>query len=157
MSRLTQMLNAKILMVLILLLTTLAAVWMLRPQDADQHNDVTAIAVQEDEHGTENSGSADGKTEPPHTEEGEIHLSAMQFKTAQLQLSTVTHQAIGQTKQLSGTLQLDTDQQAHVASLFAGQVEQVNVSTGQAVQRGQVLATVLIPELVEFSANLTTA
>jgi len=157
--------NAKILsIVLMLLVTTLVAVWMLRPQDADQDDhqhaasDGTATAAQADEHeAAPPSSSADGKTEDGHGEEGVIHLSAAQFKAAQLELAAVEHQAIAQLTQLTGTLQLDTDQQAHVATLFAGQVEQVNVSTGQAVQRGQVLATVLIPELVEFSANLTTA
>lgn len=158
MSRLPQFSKAKLLIIsVMLLLTALAAIWMLRPQDADQHDDATAIAVQADEHDTEKSNSADGKTESPHAEEGVIHLSAAQFKTAQLDLATVTRQQIGETLQLTGTLQLDTDQQAHVATLFAGQVERVNVSTGQTVQRGQVLATVLIPELVDLSANLITA
>jgi len=158
MSRLIQFSKAKLLIITVmLLLTALAAIWMLWPKDADQHDDATAIAVQADEHDTEKSNSVDGKTEPPHAEEGVIHLSSKQFKAAQLDLTTVERQAIGQTLQLTGTLQLDTDQQAHVATLFAGQVERVYVTTGQTVQRGQVLATVLIPELVDLSASLTTA
>lgn len=158
--------NAKILsIVLMLLVTTLVAVWMLRPQDADQDDhqhaaaDAAATATQADEHEVEPpSSNADGNTADGHgEEEGVIHLSAAQFKAAQLELAAVDHQSIAQLTQLTGTLQLNTDQQAHVATLFAGQVEQVNVSTGQAVQRGQVLATVLIPELVDYQASLTTA
>ena len=161
MSRLPRFSKAKVLIItLMLLLTALMAVWMLRPNavDKDDHDhaasDVVATA---DGHQGEQSSSEAGSAEDGHREEGVIHLSAAQFKTAQLDLVTVARQAIGQTTQLTGTLQLDTDQQAHVATLFAGQVERVNVSTGQAVQRGQVLATVLIPELVDLSANLTSA
>ena len=164
MSRLPRFSKAKVLIItLMLLLTALIAVWMLRPNAVDKDNhdhaasDVAATAAQADGHQGEQSSSEAGSAEDGHREEGVIHLSAAQFKTAQLDLATVARQAIGQTTQLTGTLQLDTDQQAHVATLFAGQVERVNVSTGQAVQRGQVLATVLIPELVDLSANLTSA
>ncbi|MEC7121301.1 MAG: efflux RND transporter periplasmic adaptor subunit [Pseudomonadota bacterium] len=158
MSKTTQFFKSKrLIIVLMLLLTALIAVWMLRPQATDDHDhaaDNVASTVSQEGH--EDSSEA-GKTVPEHTEEGVIHLSAQQFETAQLDIATVERQAMGQMTQLTGTLQLDTDQQAHVATLFAGQVEQVNVSTGQAVQRGQVLATVLIPELVDYRASLTTA
>ena len=50
MSRLIQFSKAKLLIITVmLLLTALAAIWMLWPKDADQHDDATAIAVQADD------------------------------------------------------------------------------------------------------------
>ena len=42
-------------------------------------------------------------------------------------------------------------------SAFAGRVDSVNALLGQQVKKGQVLATVFIPELVDQQANLSIA
>ena len=51
-------------------------------------------------------------------------------------------------------LSLNTDQQAHVSPSFSGHVENVYVELGQKVQKGQPLATLLVPDLVDQQANL---
>jgi cobalt-zinc-cadmium efflux system membrane fusion protein len=51
-------------------------------------------------------------------------------------------------------LVLNTDRQAHVAPAFAGHVEAVYVELGQQVRKGQALASLLVPDLVDQQANL---
>lgn len=49
------------------------------------------------------------------------------------------------------------NQQAHVSSGFSGRVENVNVALGEEVKKGQVLAWVSSPELVDQQSNLSMA
>ena len=48
---------------------------------------------------------------------------------------------------------MNTDRQAHVSPSFAG-VESVYAELGQQVKRGQALANLLVPDLVDQQANL---
>jgi len=52
---------------------------------------------------------------------------------------------------------VNTDRQAHVSPSFAGRVESVHVELGQQVKRGQALANLLVPDLVDQQANLQIA
>lgn len=52
---------------------------------------------------------------------------------------------------------VNTDQQAHISPNFSGHVEQVNVALGQYVERGQTLAVLSVPELIDQQASLSIA
>ncbi|MEG2724076.1 MAG: efflux RND transporter periplasmic adaptor subunit, partial [Acinetobacter sp.] len=58
---------------------------------------------------------------------------------------------------LPGKLVVNTDQQAHISPNFSGHVEQVNVALGQYVERGQTLAVLSVPELIDQQASLSIA
>jgi cobalt-zinc-cadmium efflux system membrane fusion protein len=58
---------------------------------------------------------------------------------------------------LPGKLVVNTDQQAHISPKFSGYVEQINVALGQSVQKGQTLAVLTVPELIDQQANLRMA
>lgn len=49
------------------------------------------------------------------------------------------------------------NQQAHISSGFSGRIEKVNVSLGQTVKKGDILAWVSSPELIDQQANLSLA
>jgi cobalt-zinc-cadmium efflux system membrane fusion protein len=140
------------LMIAILLLATLllsAAIWL-----SAKKNDV------EEEHGhaqdsTEHAHAA--SVTKGHTDEGEIKLTVQQMRAQGLKVASVTTGLIEKLSILPGKLVVNTDQQAHISPNFSGHVEQVNVALGQTVQKGQTLAVLLVPELIDQQANLRMA
>ncbi|WP_130803685.1 efflux RND transporter periplasmic adaptor subunit [Acinetobacter ihumii] len=99
-----------------------------------------------------------GEAEAGHTEgETELSLTPKQMTEFGLQLARVEQGAVQQSQQYPAKLVANTDQQAHVVSTFAGRVDSVHAMLGQQVKKGQILATVFIPELVDQQANLSIA
>ena len=54
-------------------------------------------------------------------------------------------------------LMVNTDRQAHVSPAFSGHVQSVSVELGQQVKKGQALAILLVPDLVDQQSNLQIA
>ena len=83
-----------------------------------------------------------------------ISLTSKQLVQQGIQLLAVDQGAVIQLNSYPAKLSLNTDQQAHVSPSFSGHVENVYVELGQKVQKGQPLATLLVPDLVDQQANL---
>ena len=100
----------------------------------------------------------ENEADTEHTEgDAELSLTPKQMTEFGLKLAQVEQGVVQQSQQYPAKLVANTDQQAHVVSTFAGRVDSVNALLGQQVQKGQVLATVFIPELVDQQANLKIA
>lgn len=93
----------------------------------------------------------DGETDA-HVES--ISLTSKQLVEQGIQLLAVEQGAVIQLNSYPAKLSLNTDQQAHVSPSFSGHVENVYVELGQKVQKGQPLAALLVPDLVDQQANL---
>ncbi|PVZ89400.1 efflux transporter periplasmic adaptor subunit [Serratia sp. S1B] len=107
---------------------------------------------------------AEGETEhseqkvAEHASESEgVEFSAAQIQQQGIQLAQVTYGEVKQSVSYPATLLVNTDQQAHVSPSFSGRVEQVNVELGQQVKRGQALATLFVPDVVDQQASLSMA
>ncbi|WP_353141114.1 efflux RND transporter periplasmic adaptor subunit [Acinetobacter pragensis] len=112
----------------------------------------------EEEHETHSEHEADDKADEGHEHEDEkITLTAQQLAEQGLKIGTVAAGPVDQVTALSGKLVVNTDQQAHVSPNFSGHVEQVNVALGQTVTKGQPLAVLSVPELIDQQANLRIA
>ena len=92
-----------------------------------------------------------------HENEGEIALSSEQILEQGLQFAQAKKGEIQNIMTLAGKLVVNTDQQAHISPNFSGHVEQVNVELGQNVQKGQTLALLSVPELIDQQSNLKIA
>ena len=141
-----------ILISVLICLTALISVWSwLGNQNGknDEHGH-DSEAEQHDDHAKESK-------EDQHSEEGEIELTAQQMVEHGLKVETVTQGEVNSFVTLPGKLVVNTDQQAHISPNFSGHVEQVNVALGQYVERGQTLAVLSIPELIDQQANLSIA
>lgn len=103
------------------------------------------------EHESEAHGDEDG-----HDEEG-IELSSQQIEDHGIQLATAELGQVNQAASYPARLVVNTDRQAHVSPSFSGRVEAVNVDLGQSVKKGQTLAVLLVPDLVDQQANLRLA
>ena len=115
-----------------------------------------------DEHGHGHEEEAESEhgheqEEGEHADEGEIQLSTQQMVEQGLKLVTVEQGLVEKVTTLPGKLVVNTDQQAHISPNFSGHVEQVNVSLGQKVEKGQILAVLSVPELIDQQANLQMA
>ena len=111
-----------------------------------------------DEHAHEESEHSDEpEAEKGHAEEGEIQLTAQQLTEQGIQIASAQQGVVSQVTVLPGKLVVNTDQQAHISPNFGGHVEQVNVELGQNVQKGQTLAVLSVPELIDQQANLRMA
>lgn len=105
--------------------------------------------------GTEEKAGAD---EQGHAgEEKSVALTAQQMTEQGLKLAAVEMGEVTQSSPYPAKLITNTDRQAHVSPNFSGRVEAVHVDLGQKVTKGQVLATLRVPDLVDQQANLQIA
>lgn len=159
-----------ILIGLVLLLGIIGAIFILRPSaepahDEHGHDKDSHVSEQAQEHGE--SGHTDAEhTDSEHSnndksataahsesEEG-VTLTHGQLTAQDIQLAEAKSGTVSSMIRIPARLSVNTDQQAHVSAGFAGRVEQVYVQTGQQVARGQALASLLVPELVDLQSNL---
>ena len=96
------------------------------------------------------------KDEKHETEES-LSLTAEQMQQHSVKLAQVALGEVNQVQTFPAKLVVNTDRQAHVSPSFAGRVESVYVELGQQVKRGQALANLLVPDLVDQQANLQIA
>lgn len=146
--------NGKIsqsLMIVVLILITVLvslAIWLSsKKTESEGHGHDEGNA----EHSDEDS------SEEGHAEEGEIQLTSQQMVEQGLKVAVASTGLVEKLTTLPGKLVVNTDQQAHISPNFSGYVEQVNVALGQSVQKGQTLAVLILPELIDQQANLRMA
>lgn len=113
-------------------------------------------------HGEEGAAESaqGGANEAGHSEEEEketISLTAQQITEQGIQLAKAEMGAVLKSASYPAKIIVNTDRQAHVSPAFSGQVISVNVELGQRVQKGQALATLVVPDLVDQQANLQIA
>lgn len=121
-------------------------------------NKTSSDAATADSHGEGEAGHAEGEAgHAEESEEGSLNLSPKQMTEYGVKLAQVGVGEVGQQFAYPAKLVTNTDQQAHVSATFAGRVESVNAVLGQQVKKGQVLATLFIPDLVDQQANLSIA
>lgn len=101
--------------------------------------------------------SDEDSSEEGHAEEGEIQLTSQQMVEQGLKVAVASTGLVEKLTTLPGKLVVNTDQQAHISPIFSGYIEQVNVALGQSVQKGQTLAVLIVPELIDQQANLRMA
>lgn len=128
-------------------ITVLAALGLLfagknKPESADEHG-----------HGQAEEHAEAGQEGEAGHEEG-VALTAKQLAEQGIQLAKVEQGAVLSVNAYPAKLSVNTDQQAHVSPSFSGHVEAVYVELGQNVKKGQPLAALLVPELVDQQANL---
>ena len=115
-------------------------------------------STKEDEHGhAEAEEHADEKGhEESEEHEAAIALTAKQVTEQGIQLAVAELGPVVKSAAYPAKLVVNTDRQAHVAPAFAGHVEAVYVELGQQVSKGQALASLLVPDLVDQQASLQT-
>ncbi|RQT40349.1 efflux RND transporter periplasmic adaptor subunit [Burkholderia contaminans] len=89
--------------------------------------------------------------------DGAIALTDAQLATSKIALAKAGPAQIATPFQLPGEIKFNEDRTAHVVPRVAGIVEQVSVSLGQNVAKGQVLAVIASTDLADRRSELLTA
>jgi membrane fusion protein, heavy metal efflux system len=89
--------------------------------------------------------------------DGAIALNAEQIKTSGIEMSRAGPAQVTNRIRLPGEIRLDEDHTAHVVPRVAGIVERVDVSIGQTVKQGQLLAVISSPDLADRRSELLAA
>ncbi|WP_010113022.1 efflux RND transporter periplasmic adaptor subunit [Acinetobacter sp. P8-3-8] len=149
--------SQKLLIIIAFISTALLAIGLFisdkdQPAKKDEHGHAeTAEHVHEEgEKGGEKEEHAEGEEEHAET----ITLTAQQITEQGVQLAKAEMGTVIKSASYPAKITVNTDRQAHVSPAFSGHVEAVNVELGQHVQKGQALATLLVPDLVDQQANL---
>ena len=134
--------------------------------DADEHDDADEHKedkhVENDEHSEDddhddNEDHDDGDSgddEQGHSEEaGIVEMTEEQQKEIGLSVSIAHSGDIEQILSLVGEVRLNEDRMAHLVPRVPGIVHRVNISLGDEVREGQVLATIDSPELTELKTD----
>ncbi|TSH77990.1 efflux RND transporter periplasmic adaptor subunit [Acinetobacter sp. RF15A] len=111
----------------------------------------------EEDHGQHAHAEGSDEAHAEQGEHGAIQLTAQQMAEQGLKIAVVSTGMVEKLTTLPGRLVVNTDQQAHISPNFSGHVEQVNVALGQNVKKGQILAVLSVPELIDQQANLRMA
>ena len=149
--------SQSLLIIMVLLITALIALGLLmlnkhKPAKTDEHGHGASDAYAEEGEGEEEEH---GHAENAHEEA--ISLTVQQMVEQGVQLAKVEMGAVNRSAFYPAKLTVNTDRQAHISPAFNGQVEHVNVELGQQVKKGQPLATLLVPDLVDQQSNLQIA
>lgn len=147
--------SQKLLIIIALISTALLAIGLLilgkdQPAKAGEHGHAEAEEHAHSEAEKEEKGHAESEAEHAET----IILTAKQMTEQGVQLVKAEMGTVTKSASYPAKITVNTDRQAHVSPAFSGHVEAVNVELGQHVQKGQALATLLVPDLVDQQANL---
>ena len=102
----------------------------------------------------EDTHEEEGNDEPDHDEESDlVEMTKAQQEEIGLVVAIAHSGDIEQILSLVGEVRLHEDRLAHLVPRVSGIVRNVQVSLGEEVQEGQILATIDSPELAELKAD----
>ncbi|MDH4562892.1 efflux RND transporter periplasmic adaptor subunit [Pseudomonas sp. BN411] len=92
-----------------------------------------------------------------HAEEGRLELSTAQIEAAGIELARAAPRTLSKRISLAGEIRLDDDRTAHIFPRAGGVVESVQVSLGQAVKKGELLAVIASQQVSDQRSELAAA
>lgn len=115
--------------------------------------------VEEEKHNHSHEGEAKEKAAPEKEASAnkEVELNEAQFKAASVELGSFAMKNLSEVVNANGYTELPPQNQADISVLMTGIVKTISIIEGQAVRKGQVLATLESPEFSRLQeAYLTT-
>jgi cobalt-zinc-cadmium efflux system membrane fusion protein len=128
----------------------LALVWSRREPPASSPG-----RAAEDE--TSGEKKAGGDEDDDEAASGEVALDPETLAALHLEVEAVTTRAAVAPLAVTGTVEANAEREQQVVSLISGSLASVNVSLGDRVGRGAVLATVRSPQIAELQGQLYEA
>ena len=102
------------------------------------------------------------KTEPEEEEHQEkeasniVSLTPDQLKTANIELGHIEQKNLKTSIRANGMLSVPNQNKAFVTALYGGVVRTLHIQPGNFVRKGQVIATIINPEIVQLQQELIT-
>ncbi len=119
--------------------------------------------------GTSNTTEADAHDESAHQEEahehgheeeggmGKVHLSAMKVRSLDIRIDTIPYRALSDVVFANGQLQVPPQYEATVTAVLGGNITSIKVMEGDRVRKGQILAYLAHPDLVQLQSDYAKA
>ncbi|MHC5361722.1 efflux RND transporter periplasmic adaptor subunit [Myroides sp. LJL110] len=83
-------------------------------------------------------------------ENKQVELNPAQYKAAEITLGQIQDRNLSDVLRVNGQIKLPPEDEAEVSTFLSGSVTQILVGMGQSVKKGQLLATIKSPELVQL-------
>lgn len=90
-------------------------------------------------------------------EEGTMRMSPQQMESIGLQLGTLQSRNLSGNIKVTGELEVPPQSEANVSATVGGNVQEIKVIEGDKVRKGQTLALLAHPELVQMQVDLQEA
>ncbi len=107
------------------------------------------------EHSEEAHGHSEGEDEHGHSE-GEkdfAEISKKQMQTVGIEVASLEYKALDESIRANGSLSLPKSHKAEVSAVFGGQIKQLLVHSGDKVKRGQTIAYISSPEVIQLQED----
>ncbi|MDZ7846503.1 MAG: efflux RND transporter periplasmic adaptor subunit [Owenweeksia sp.] len=106
------------------------------------------------DHGEEKQGHEEEHGHTQHEGEGEsVHLSQAQFKALDMQVGPVPRKILTAEVEANGELEVPPKNEATVTAILGGNISSIEVIEGEDVQKGQVLAYLAHPNIIELQRS----
>ncbi len=102
---------------------------------------------------TEEHGAEEGHSDE-HANENTATLTDEQMKTIGVELGVIEQKELTNSIKASGTLTVPNQNKAFVTPLYSGVVRSLHVQPGSMVRQGQVIATIVNPDLIQMQQQL---
>ncbi|WP_294822321.1 efflux RND transporter periplasmic adaptor subunit [uncultured Flavobacterium sp.] len=114
--------------------------------------------IEEDKHNHSHEGEATEKAAPEKEASAnkEVELNEAQFKAASVELGSFAMKNLSEVVNANGYTELPPQNQADISVLMTGIVKTISIIEGQAVRKGQVLATLESPEFSRLQESYLT-
>lgn len=87
----------------------------------------------------------------------EVELNEAQYKASEIELGTFVKKNLSDVISVNGYTKLPPQNEAEVSVYMPGTVRTINITEGQAVKKGQVLATIESPEYAQLQQEYKTS
>ncbi|PRY13837.1 cobalt-zinc-cadmium efflux system membrane fusion protein [Pontibacter ummariensis] len=92
-----------------------------------------------------------------HVEEGTVRLSPAQLEAIGLKLGPLQSRNLSATTKVTGELEVPPQSEANVSATVGGNIQEIKVIEGDKVKKGQTLALLTHPDLVQMQVDLQEA
>ena len=93
------------------------------------------------------------KEEAKHENQNEATLTTEQMKTIGIQLGSVEQKQLTASLKTNGVLKVPNQNRASINSIYSGVIKSLLVQPGNAVKKGQTIATIANPEFIQVQSE----
>lgn len=97
------------------------------------------------------------KEKAEHHNRDEVELSEAAIKAAEIEIGEAAERSVSASVRVTGSVETNQPQTQQATPLVSGRVERVNVSLGDRVTKGKILAVIASPQIAEMHGKLHEA
>lgn len=116
-----------------------------------------SITEDEHNHNHEESSHTDEQKEQEENHDEEVHFSMQQFNSLEMKVDTLAQRNISSYVETNGKLEVPPQNEASVTAIIGANIMSIKVIEGDQVKKGQTLATISHPDLIQIQTNYNSS